>query len=288
MQVFISWSGEFSRKVAERLSVWIQTTIQTVDVFYSPEDIEKGENWGNRLSEKLEQSNFGIVCLTPENVAAPWIHFEAGALSKAANSRVSAIMLGISPSDIKGPLARLQNTAFNRDDFFRLLQSINNSSDKPLKQEILESAFNNSWGNLMNDIKPIIDSYTSRTSAPKENAALHDECDSDSDAIQEILRIVRNLDNGRNSPVSSSTSASSTTVNNLSECPEPTTTITLTGSQSGIIKAMTVVQKYGRPVSAAVRIDDNIYRYTVQIPTVLLSNVQKDLKEFAPNVTAAI
>lgn len=78
MKLFISWSGEFSRKVAECLSVWIPTIIQTVEVFYSPDDIAKGENWGNRLSEELEQSNFGIVCLTPENVLAPWIHFEAG------------------------------------------------------------------------------------------------------------------------------------------------------------------------------------------------------------------
>ena len=76
MKLFISWSGEFSRKVAECLSVWIPTIIQTVEVFYSPDDIAKGENWGNRLSEELEQSNFGIVCLTPENVLAPWIHFE--------------------------------------------------------------------------------------------------------------------------------------------------------------------------------------------------------------------
>lgn len=71
MKLFISWSGEFSRKVAECLSIWIPTIIQTVEVFYSPDDIAKGENWGNRLSEELEQSNFGIVCLTPENVLAP-------------------------------------------------------------------------------------------------------------------------------------------------------------------------------------------------------------------------
>ena len=88
MKVFISWSGEFSRKAAESLSKWIQIIIQTVDVFYSPDDIEKGENWNNRLSEELEQSNFGIICLTPENIKAPWILFETGALSKATNSRV--------------------------------------------------------------------------------------------------------------------------------------------------------------------------------------------------------
>lgn len=204
MKVFISWSGEFSRKVAERLSTWIQIIIQTVDVFYSPEDIEKGENWGNRLSKELEESNFGVICLTPENVLAPWVHFEAGALSKATDSRVSAIMLGITPSDIKGPLARLQNTACNREDLFRLFQSINNSSDSPLKPEILKNAFDNSCERLMSDIDAIIKYYTSRPLTQKAEKDKHEERNSNGDAIQEILRIVRNLDNVRNTPLSTS------------------------------------------------------------------------------------
>lgn len=197
MKLFISWSGEFSRKVAERLSIWIPTIIQTVEVFYSPDDIAKGENWGNRLSEELEQCNFGIVCLTPENITAPWIHFEAGALAKAANSRVSAIMLGITPSDIKGPLARLQNTAFNREDLFRLFQSINNSNNAPLKSETLKNAFDNSLDKLMREINTIINDYSSRLPEPAAGKSKREESRIDSDALQEILRIVRNLDNNR-------------------------------------------------------------------------------------------
>lgn len=161
MKLFISWSGEFSRKVAECLSIWIKIIIQTVDVFYSSDDIEKGENWSNRLSVELEQSNFGIICLTPENILAPWIHFEAGALSKTTNSRVSSIMLGISPSDVKGPLAHFQNTTFNQKDFYSLFQSINNSLEKPLEQSILNLAFKNSWKSLERDISAIIEEYLS-------------------------------------------------------------------------------------------------------------------------------
>ena len=190
MKLFISWSGEFSQRVAERLSIWIPTIIQSVEVFYSPEDIAKGENWSNRLSEELDNCSFGIVCLTPENVAAPWIHFEAGALSKSLNARVSAIMLNVSPSDVKGPLAHYQNTAFERNDFFRLFQSINKASDTPLKPEILRNAFNNAWENLKAEIEGIIKIY----SASKEETTAKDCSTSDSDAVQEILRLVRKMD----------------------------------------------------------------------------------------------
>lgn len=204
MKLFISWSGEFSKKVAECLSIWIPTIIQTVDVFYSPNDIAKGENWSSRLSDELEQSNFGIVCLTPENISAPWIHFEAGALSKVANSRVSAIMLGVSPSDVKGPLARFQNTTLNREDFHRLFLSINNSNDTPLRTEFLTSAFNNSWESLMSDITSIIKDYSSCTKSEKIKGA---ESSSDSHAIQEILRLARNMNSSINAFLPSLTSA---------------------------------------------------------------------------------
>ena len=193
VKLFISWSGEFSQKVAKKLSIWIPTIIQSVEVFYSPEDIAKGENWSNRLSEELDNCNFGIVCLTPENVAAPWIHFEAGALSKSLNARVSAIMLNVSPSDVKGPLAYYQNTAFERKDFYRLFQSINKSCDTPLKPEILRNAFDNAWDNLKTDIADIIKNYP----ASKEEAAAEDRNTSDSDAVQEILRLVRKMDSSR-------------------------------------------------------------------------------------------
>ena len=196
LKLFISWSGEFSQRVAEKLRIWIPTIIQSVEVFYSPKDIAKGENWSNRLFEELDNCSFGIVCLTPENVAAPWIHFEAGALSASLKARISAIMLSVSPSDVKGPLAHYQNTAFNREDFFRLFQSINDSCDTPLKAEILSNAFDHAWESLKAEIEEIIKIY--RASKEKTTVEIHgasdSDSDSDSDALQEILRLVRKMD----------------------------------------------------------------------------------------------
>lgn len=277
MKVFISWSGEFSRKVAECLSIWIQIIIQTVDVFYSPEDIEKGENWGNRLSKELEESNFGVICLTPENVTAPWIHFEAGALSKATDSRVSAIMLDITPSDIKGPLARLQNTACNREDFFRLFQSINNSSNSPLKPEILRNAFNNSCERLMSDIDSIIKDYTSCTPAPEEGDAAHGARDSDSEAIQEILRIVRNLDNSRNSPISSSDSSPSSSLE------EEIVYFIVPNNQREL--ARSIMLKYSRSLPVGRDIGNGIRKFAVSIPMEKIPAFKKELYESVPEVT---
>lgn len=41
MKIFVSWSGELSRQIAEVLKKWIPCIIQSVEVFFSPEDIKK-------------------------------------------------------------------------------------------------------------------------------------------------------------------------------------------------------------------------------------------------------
>jgi len=190
MKLFISWSGELSGQVANKLHEWIPTVIQSVEVFFSPEDIEKGENWNQRLIKELADCDYGIVCLTSQNVQAPWINFESGALAKSLDSRVSTLMIGISPSDIKGPLSRLQNTKFEKEDILKLLKSINKQIEKPLTDKVLESTFGIMWDSLNEDIEPLILASESRNVGKRTNAANK----SISEPIEEVLRIVRNID----------------------------------------------------------------------------------------------
>ena len=82
MKLFISWSGNLSRDIAKELKEWFPLVINQVVPFVSSESIKKGDRWLLDIYSELEQSNFGVVCLTKENLTEPWILFEAGALSK--------------------------------------------------------------------------------------------------------------------------------------------------------------------------------------------------------------
>ena len=285
MKLFISWSGEFSKKVAERLSIWVPTIIQTVDVFYSPDDIAKGENWSSRLSDELEQSNFGIVCLTPENVLAPWVHFEAGALSKTASSRVSAIMLGVSPSDVKGPLARFQNTALNRDDFHRLFLSINNSHENPLKQSVLDHAFDNAWEKLERDITAAMDEYSSQSLAHILKESRHDERDSSGEALQEILSIVRTLDNNFEASSQTGSTISSHMVNSFLSDPKNhdrlKCVISITCSPDSVQQITSIVRKYCGPKEYLLFKQNLVEEYSQRI-TVPVRNLPSFLADIQP------
>lgn len=127
MKVFICWSGDRSMRIAEFLHNWLPTVHQNIDPFMSDEDIGKGAIWRGRLSRELAKANFGIVCLTPENLSAPWLHFEVGALSKIAESRVVPILFQLKASDVHGPLSDFQAAAAldNKEEMMRLLTSIN-------------------------------------------------------------------------------------------------------------------------------------------------------------------
>src|SRR5438045_3381691 len=105
MRIFISWSGSMSHKIALALRAWIPLVIQSVEVWVSSEDIQKGQWWATQLAGQLSTCQFGIVCLTPDNLQAEWLHFEAGALSRVVpdsgeERRITALLVGLKESDI--------------------------------------------------------------------------------------------------------------------------------------------------------------------------------------------
>lgn len=197
MKVFISWSGELSRKTAEILNTWLPCLIQTIEIFYSPDDIEKGENWDQRIAAELSECNYGLICLTSENVTAPWVNFEAGAIAKALDSRVATLMVNINPSEIKGPLSRFQATKLESQDFLHLLKDINRNSDSPINETRLSITFNGLWSNIENDLNGIRESQP----APEKSSKKANERTS-SEAIEEILQLVRKQNSLLTSPES--------------------------------------------------------------------------------------
>ena len=56
MKVFISWSGELSKTLAEILKRWLPAVIQAVKPYYTPDDITKGVRWNTDIAKELEES----------------------------------------------------------------------------------------------------------------------------------------------------------------------------------------------------------------------------------------
>ncbi|MFT8723094.1 MAG: TIR domain-containing protein, partial [Acetobacter malorum] len=127
MQIFLSWSGPRSQKVAQLLSDWLPKVIQSLDPWISTKDIQKGSLWSEILGEQLQDMTTGIICLTKENKERPWILFEAGALAKGLSSnRVCTLLIDLEPADIAPPLSQFNHTRPKvKEDMLHLLQTLN-------------------------------------------------------------------------------------------------------------------------------------------------------------------
>jgi hypothetical protein len=148
MKVFISWSGETSHRVAHVLGDWLPYVIQAVKPFVSDRDIAKGERWSSVLAQELDETAFGIICVTPYNIKAPWLYFESGALSKSLDhAAVVPFLFRVDRSQLHGPLAQFQATVFDKEDIFSLLLSINGrfKLDEQLEQDHLRHTFDQWW-----------------------------------------------------------------------------------------------------------------------------------------------
>lgn len=160
MKIFISWSGERSKAIANILYDWLPLVIQTAKPWLSASDIDKGTRWSTDIATQLEETSFGIICLTPENLEAPWIHFEAGALSKTIDgSFVCPYLYEIEPTDIEGPLVQFQSTSANKDDTKKLIHTINNALPESMTEQQIDKAFEVWWKDLkekLEGINPIV------------------------------------------------------------------------------------------------------------------------------------
>lgn len=183
-KVFISWSGELSRKLGESLRNWLPSSLQYVKPYFTPEDIEKGAKWNTEITKELESSNIGIICLTADNTEKPWVLFEAGALSKSIDkSRVCTLLFNLDPAEVKGPLTSFQSTRFESSDFKRLITTINNSAgEAKLDTPVLDSVFEMWWPKLLKQVEEIIKSHVKEEKQERR---------SDRDILEEILDLTR-------------------------------------------------------------------------------------------------
>jgi TIR domain len=176
MKVFVSWSGERSRQFAHALHEFLPLVIQQLEPFMSESDIMPGTRWAEKLSLELDQTNFGVICLTSDNLKSEWLHFEAGALSKKMRqSFICTCLLDLTPSDVLFPLAQFQHTTTDKESLFRLLKAANTAlPNNRLDDTRLRKAFEKFYDDLLKkiDVIPKVAAETSEAEGRTANTAI--------------------------------------------------------------------------------------------------------------------
>lgn len=181
LKIFISWSGDRSKAIATAFRDWLPMVLEGTEPFMSDVDIDKGAKWDAYISQQLAQTNFGIICLTPENRMSPAIHYEVGALSKSVErAQLWTYLYELSNADIKWPLSEFQHTTFEKEQTRKLLRSINAVLGEHKREDaVLNNVFDACW--------PYFETKLRDIPSPPEAAPQR----SDRDILAEILELTR-------------------------------------------------------------------------------------------------
>jgi hypothetical protein len=184
VKVFLSWSGSRSRAVALALREWLPVILQSVEPWMSETDIPAGSRWNSEVGRQLQHAGFGIICLTSDNAAAPWILFEAGALAQSfEEGAVCPYLLDLPYKDLNGPLTQFQGKRADAQGTYEVLAAINERADVRLPPDRLEKIFRQIW--------PEIDRAFSRIPA---SAELPRASRPEPEVLEELVTIVRRME----------------------------------------------------------------------------------------------
>lgn len=183
MRVFISWSGPVAQQIAAELYEWLPIVLSgQVSCFMSEKDIEGGDRGLGKIAAELDDSQFGIAIVTPENVDSPWINFEAGAISKVVgSSKLVPLRLGLTATQVVGPLSQFQSRQLDsREEMFTLVREMAGNFPS-LPEASVQSLFDSKWEQL--------ETAVSLAQAAGEKAVPRDM----NSMVQEVLELVRGL-----------------------------------------------------------------------------------------------
>lgn len=137
-EIFIGWSGNRSKKIANILREWIPLLIKDIKPWVSFKDIIG--NWSLEL-EKIKRFELGIFCITQENLKSPWIHFEAGKIG----GLVCPYLIDVSIPEIHGPLQQFQCFEATEEGTLDLVGKIGILLEEEIEEKQLKTAFYNLW-----------------------------------------------------------------------------------------------------------------------------------------------
>jgi hypothetical protein len=154
--IFISWAGTTSRKLAVAVHEWLPMVIQNANPFVSNKDIDAGARGLPEIASQLKSIQLGLICLTADNQSSPWLNFEAGAISKVIEETyVIPLAFDIDKGQIKQPLGQFQAMYFTQEDMLHTIGTVNKALGHQLTEARLTAAFELTWPLLLTKIEKI-------------------------------------------------------------------------------------------------------------------------------------
>ncbi len=160
-KIFISWSGANSKEIAKALKNKLEKNVFSgtgLECFVSDEDIVSGTDWWNKINKELKSCKIGILCITKENINAPWIYYEAGAMI-AQSVQTIPLLVSCDFNALKDtPLNGKQAVNFyDQAKFIKMIHDIYKKMEYNLLQEKqIETIAKATYNELKVEVEPVL------------------------------------------------------------------------------------------------------------------------------------
>jgi hypothetical protein len=146
--------------------------VEGVEPWMSDDNIDGGARWNDAIAKALEDTDFGIVCVTRENQTAPWLNFETGAVAKkVGKGRVVPLLIDLPPTDLEGPLTAFQWRLLDEKDVRRLVHDLNKAAEEHVPEKALDGLFDVMWPTLKAGIDAAVEGAASAQTEPERSVA---------------------------------------------------------------------------------------------------------------------
>jgi hypothetical protein len=133
--------------------------------------------------------------VTKDNVNAPWLNFEAGALGKSIEKgRVCPFLFRIKRSEVEGPVLQFQSTICEKEDVLKLLKSINAAcTQQGIDEGRLEKTFDVWWPSLKKELDSISEDAPPQRPEDKKHSSPTAHMEKIMEEVLELSRLNQKL-----------------------------------------------------------------------------------------------
>lgn len=156
-KIFVSWSGLNSKEFAQGLKKLLEKSVfenTDLECFVSDQDIASGSDWWDKIKKELRTCKLGILCITKENLRAPWLYFEAGAMVAhevpSIPLLVSCSINALSTTPLNGKQAV---DFYDQKKFLKMLADINSAMGYDLSENQINTLGKKAYTELKNELE---------------------------------------------------------------------------------------------------------------------------------------
>lgn len=187
MKVFVSWSKN-SREVGSAVAAAVREIFDPVVETFISQEIQAGSRGLEAIDAELNDTDFGIICLTRSNQTEQWINYEAGALSRQVadkRKRMGVFLVDFGGVDeVNSPMNIFQCKMATFDGLTELMNSLNDLGPN-LKEGTLGKRIASAWPDVESAVSSVKAGGTTGPVKPPKSA---------DDKLDEILGLVKSVE----------------------------------------------------------------------------------------------